>query len=189
MTPERVLQALIDKESGAVHGSLQSTEFDDISRAGRQLGIDLSPEASALFCRLGSDLAFAYRRVDELPEWHPPLKYLDRNYVRPSPAHNRLGAWLVKAGIKGATAGKLAGKRVVVKDTIAVAGLPMTDGTELLADYVPPFDATVVQRVLDAGGEIAGKAVCEFLSYSSGSHTAASGMVSNPIKSGHSSGG
>jgi amidase len=54
---------------------------------------------------------------------------------------------------------------------------------------VPPFDATVVTRILDAGGDIVGKAVCEFLSFSSGSHTATSGPVENPRKPGYSAGG
>ena len=52
-----------------------------------------------------------------------------------------------------------------------------------------PFDATVVDRILEAGGEIAGKAVCEYLSYSSGSHTAVTGHVRNPRKPSHTTGG
>ena len=94
----------------------------------------------------------------------------------PSAEENCFGAWLVKSAIKRGVGGKLAGKRIAVKDTIAVAGLPLTDGTDFI-DYVPAFDATIVDRILAAGGEIAGKAVCEFLSYSSGSHTAATGML------------
>ena len=38
----------------------------------------------------------------------------------------------------------------------------MMIGAELLEGYVPEVDATVVERILDAGGEIAGKAVCEY---------------------------
>src|SRR5262249_36190657 len=49
-------------------------------------------------------------------------------------------------------------RRIALKDTIAVAGL-LTDGTDFI-DHVPNFDATIVDRILAAGGEIAGKAVC-----------------------------
>ena len=106
----------------------------------------------------------------------------------PIAEENRFGAWLAKSAITRNVGGKLSGKRIAVKDTIAVAGLPMTDGTNFIA-HVPNFDATVVSRILDCGGEIAGKAVCEFLSYSSGSHTAVTGFVENPVKQGYSTGG
>jgi len=50
-------------------------------------------------------------------------------------------------------------------------------------------DATVVTRVLDAGGTIVGKAVCESFCLSGGSHTSQSGPVHNPYRHGYSSGG
>ena len=53
----------------------------------------------------------------------------------------------------------------------------------------PSVDATVVTRILDAGGEIVGKAVCENFSTSGGSHTCASGPIHNPHKHGYSAGG
>ena len=38
-----------------------------------------------------------------------------------------------------------------VKDNIAVAGVPMMNGSKLMEGYVPEFDATVVTRLLDEG--------------------------------------
>jgi amidase len=162
---------------------------DDIAAAADRLGLTLSTAERAMFARYGADLAFAYQRVDALEEWYPPVTYPRDGFTRPSPADNPHGAWLVKTAIEGAASGPLKGKRIAVKDTIAVAGVPMTDGSDLLADYRPPFDATIVTRILDAGGEIAGKAVCEYLSFSSGSHSAVTGMVENPVKPGYSPGG
>jgi amidase len=40
---------------------------------------------------------------------------------------------------------------------------------------VPDIDAPIVERILDAGGEIAGKAVCEYYCVSGGSHTSSTG--------------
>ncbi len=37
------------------------------------------------------------------------------------------------------------------------------NGSSVLEGYVPEFNATIVTRILDAGGEIVGKAVCEYL--------------------------
>ena len=63
------------------------------------------------------------------------------------------------------------------------------NGSRLLEGYVPEFDATVVTRVLDAGGRIAGKAACEDLCLSAGSHTCASGPIRNPHEPSRSAGG
>jgi amidase len=70
-----------------------------------------------------------------------------------------------------------------------VAGVPMMNGASTLAGYVPEIDATIVTRILDAGGEIVGKAHCEYFCLSGGSHTNATGAVHNPHKMGYAAGG
>src|SRR5204862_5677856 len=62
-------------------------------------------------------------------------------------------------------------------------------GANVLEGYVPDVDATIVERILDAGGEIAGKAVCEYFCVSGGSHTSSTGPVHNPRKRGYTTGG
>ena len=91
--------------------------------------------------------------------------------------------------IKGAPGGKLAGSRVALKDNVCLAGVPMMVGADVLEGYVPDVDATIVTRILDAGGEIAGKAVCEYFCMSGGSHTSSTGPVQNPRKLGYTTGG
>ena len=54
---------------------------------------------------------------------------------------------------------------------------------------MPDIDATIVNRILDEGGEIAGKAVCEYYCVSGGSHTSSTGPVQNPRKHGYTTGG
>ncbi|HMH61077.1 MAG TPA: amidase, partial [Bradyrhizobium sp.] len=51
------------------------------------------------------------------------------------------------------------------------------------------LDATVVTRILEAGGTIAGKAACEDLCFSGASHTCATGVIRNPHNPAHSTGG
>src|SRR5262249_40604700 len=63
------------------------------------------------------------------------------------------------------------------------------NGASTLEGYVPDIDATVVTRILDAGGTIVGKAVCESFCLSGGSHTSQSGPVHNPYRHGYSAGG
>jgi amidase len=108
---------------------------------------------------------------------------------RPDPSDNPYNAWSWRCEIAGAPDGPLAGKRVAVKDNMGVAGVPMMNGSATLEGYVPEFDATVVTRTLDAGATIVGKAVCEDLCFSGGSHTAATGPVLNPHDPTRSAGG
>ena len=70
-----------------------------------------------------------------------------------------------------------------------LAGVPMMNGASTLEGYVPEVDATIVTRILDAGGTILGKAHCEYFCLSGGSHTNATGPVHNPHKTGYSAGG
>lgn len=95
----------------------------------------------------------------------------------------------MKTDIKGADDGPLKGKTVAVKDNIAVSGVPMMNGAKVMEGYVPEYDATVVTRVLDAGGRILGKSNCEYLCMSGNSHTCAAGPIMNPHDKDRSAGG
>ena len=77
----------------------------------------------------------------------------------------------------------------MIKDNICVAGVPMMNGSNVFEGLIPDQDATVVTRVLDEGGEILGKAVCENYCFSGGSHTSATGPVKNPHNKEHMAGG
>ena len=124
-----------------------------------------------------------------MPDEKPAVKYPRDGGWRPSADENQLGAWYVKTSIKGKAAGKLAGRRVALKDNICLAGVPMMVGAAFLEGSVPDIDATIVTRILDEGGEIAGKAVCEYYCVSGGSHTSSTGPVQNPRKHGFTTGG
>ena len=134
-------------------------------------------------------LANAYAALDAVADEKPAVKYPRDGGHRPKPAENPLGAWYVRTAIKGAPSGKLAGRRVALKDNICLAGVPMMVGAGFLDGSVPDIDATIVTRILDAGGEIAGKAVCEYYCVSGGSHTSSTGPVQNPRKPGYTTGG
>jgi amidase len=130
----------------------------------------------------------SYEVVERLYAARLPEQPL-RAYQWPAEAANELGAWYVTADITTTDEGPLAGRRVAIKDNIAVAGLPMMNGSATVRGYVPRRDATVVTRLLDAGATIAGKAVCEDLCFSGGSHTAKTGPVRNPWNLAKSAGG
>lgn len=131
----------------------------------------------------------SYDIVDQLPDYLPAVRYPRTPGVRPGSHENPLNAWFVKTEVRGAAKGPLAGRRIVLKDNICLAGVPMMNGASTLEGYVPDIDATLVTRILDAGGTIVGKAHCEYFCLSGGSHTSAAGPVRNPYRAEHMSGG
>jgi amidase len=167
----------------------QKPSAADLRRAAEQLGMKPGDDYLAAVERIVAPLAQAYAALDTMPDELPPVKYPRDAGVRPTAEENHYGAWYVKTSIKGQSRGPLAGKRIALKDNVCLAGVPMMIGAAILEGYVPDVDATVVTRILDAGGEIAGKAVCEYYCISGGSHTSSTGPVHNPRKRGHTAGG
>ena len=156
---------------------------------GDALGIELSDGYIDDVIDYLQPMAGVFDLVGSLPDDLPPVKYARTPGQRPETVDNPLGAWYVKTSVAGATRGKLKGRKVALKDTICLAGVPMMNGASVLEGYVPEIDATVATRLLDAGAEIVGKTVCEYFSASGGCVTAATGPVTNPRKPGYSAGG
>src|SRR3954465_12249712 len=167
----------------------QKPTVADLRQAAQKLGMNPSDDYLRAVEQITTPLANAYAMLDTTPDELPAVKYPRGEFHRPSAQENPHGAWYVKTSIKGKPGGKLAGRRVALKDNVCLAGVPMMIGAELLEGYVPDVDATVVERILDAGGEIAGKAVCEYYCVSGGSHTSSTGPVQNPRKHGFTTGG
>ncbi|RJF96808.1 amidase [Noviherbaspirillum cavernae] len=162
---------------------------NEILEIAAEFSLRLSDDTVNTYLTQFESLIGAYQVVDEMQMISPALKYPRSSGYHPQPEENKYNAWYVKTEIHGAPHGKLKGMRAAIKDNIAVAHVPMMNGSSVLEGYVPEMDATVVTRLLDAGAVIAGKAHCEYYCLSGGSHTAAKGAVENPRKAGYSAGG
>lgn len=112
-----------------------------------------------------------------------------RTWTVPAPAENPHNAWTLRCEIRAREDGPLAGLRFAAKDNMSVAGLPMQVGSAILEGHRAESDAVVVTRLLEAGAVLTGKASCEDLCLSGGSHTSVSGPVHNPRRRGHTAGG
>ena len=146
---------------------------DQFSEIVEELGMSVTDREAEIFLENIDATCAAYDLVDQLPDYLPEVKYPRTSGYRPGPEENPLNAWYWKAEVKGADSGPLAGKTIALKDNVCLAGVPMMNGASTLEGYVPEIDATIVTRILDAGGTIAGKAVCEYFCLSGGSHTSA----------------
>ncbi len=162
---------------------------EDIAGLADYYGMNLSDSDLGEFHQLLSDSLASYDRIDELDE---PVLLSDYKRDRGSAAEaadNPHNAWYWKTTIEGASDGLLKGKTVAIKDNICIAGVPMMNGSTSVEGFVPNNDATVVSRILDAGGTILGKATCENLCLSGASFTSAPQPVSNPHDPSRSAGG
>ena len=161
----------------------------ELAAVGKQLGMNLSDEDVSFFLETMPGSVAAYAAVEAMADEPPAIRYPRGPGARPPKQENPYNAWYVKSEVKGAPGGKLAGKRIALKDNVLLAGVPMMNGASTLEGYVPDVDATIVTRILDAGGTIVGKVHCEYFCFSGGSHTCAAGPVQNPRKPGYSAGG
>lgn len=74
----------------------------------------------------------------------------------------------------------LAGVPVVIKDNICTAGMRTTAGSSVLSGFVPPYSATVVERLEAAGAVVVAKANCDEFGMGSSNEHSAFGPVRNP---------
>ena len=154
-----------------------------------RFGMSLSDEDLLEYTEIIEPYMQAYDRLDAMPDNLPEVHYPRSPGYFPDRTENPLNAWYVKTEVRGAPDGKLRGKRIAIKDTICLAGVPMMNGSSIMEGYTPEIDATIVTRMLDEGAVIAGKAHCENFCLSGGSHTNAKGPIHNPWKRGYMAGG
>src|SRR3989454_7791941 len=169
-------------------------DVEEVVAVAKERGIHLGPEEAVLYRKylmeqLQEFDAFVQARVEEP---RPPMVAAARKPgYPPRPEEDPLNAWMWKCRIEGAADGVLAGKTVSFKDHIAVAGMPMRLGSFALEGFIPDFDATVVTRVLQAGGTIIGKNVMNGLSggFGTGGGIGDYGRPLNPHNHAHVTGG
>ena len=146
---------------------------------------------------LGEAAGDLFEDYEELARLDPPKLVgtaRERHVVdaggRPDDGDNPYYGWAWRCRIEGGPTGPLAGRTVGVKDSIAVAGVPLRNGSDFFEGFVPADDATVVTRLLDAGAVIAGKtAVPSFCFEGAGIYGEPTPLPENPAGPDHFPGG
>jgi aspartyl-tRNA(Asn)/glutamyl-tRNA(Gln) amidotransferase subunit A len=122
------------------------------------------------------DLAESYyRRIEAI---NPRLNiYLSLTRDRALDQAARIDAMAAK----GDPLPPLAGIPVGIKDVLVMHGAVATAGSKILAGYHPPYDATVVKKLDDAGAVLLGKLNCDEFAMGSSNENSAYGPVRNPV--------
>ena len=116
-----------------------------------------------------------YRRIEAR---NPELNA----YLALTPARARRQADRIDALIAaGSPLPLLAGVPMAIKDVISTRGTKTTCGSKILENYIPPYDATAVERLEAAGAVLLGKTNCDEFAMGSSNENSAYGPVKNPL--------
>lgn len=161
-----------------------SLTSEDVRRYAEYIGHDVSEEDAKEFAEQFVAQDEILSTLDKIKERTSP----DRDHWIPDEEDDPLGAFLSRFNLSPTNSGLLDGLSVAVKDNITVGGVPMTCGSPLLADYVPPEDATVVEKLREGGGRIVGKANMDEFAFGSDRSTMRFRLARNPRKETHQPG-
>lgn len=130
------------------------------------------------------------------------LDYLDRiealdpdikAFITYSRDHAVRQARLQDSQIRRNAVGRLCGVTIAVKDNIVTKGMATSCGSRMLRDWVPPYDATVIERVVSEGGIVVGKTNMDEFGMGTTTKNSHFGPTKNPVDhtrvAGGSSGG
>ena len=116
-----------------------------------------------------------YRRIEAR---NPELNA----YLALTPARARRQADRIDALVaSGSPLPPLAGVPMAIKDVISTRGTKTTCGSKILENYIPPYDATAVERLEAAGAVLLGKTNCDEFAMGSSNENSAYGPVKNPL--------
>lgn len=140
-----------------------------VEKFAARLGVQLDEEDARLLPSwLGNAMA-ALENLEDVEETSVPIDYTHRDPGRmPGAGEDPHNAFVRFCDVRGSGEGLLKGKRLAVKDCVAVAGVPQSEGGGRRPYFVPTEDAVVIERVLRAGATIIGKTNMEDMAVGSG---------------------
>jgi len=169
---------------------VQPPSADTVRELAERQYLDLSDAEVEAFVDLIGNQVEAFERLRSL---HDPERTLSRatreSFGPPSAEEDPDNAIVTRCRVERTDAGPLSGYGVAVKDNIAVGGIEMTAGSNVFEGYVPSHDASVVERILDAGATVTSKANMSDMAVSGSGDLTATGPIYNPRDDDYLAGG
>jgi amidase len=160
---ERIPRDELDRLAGAWNFTLDDTEAEQLG------GV-----ADGLLALLDG--------LDAGPAGPAPVAAVREAGERPPDAEDPLNAIVRRCRVKAeAAGGDLEGMRFAIKDSMAIAGIPLTLGSAVMDGFVPDVDAVVIDRVLRAGAELVAITNMDDFAFSGGGDSSAYGPTRNPF--------
>lgn len=175
--------------SQRLRGFLRRPTPDELRAIGELEHLHLTPAEAASYAEVLDGILGVIDRIDELDPGTTPLRWTDRDPGRrPTAEDDPYNAFVRMCRVPGAPEGPLAGLRAGIKDNLAVAGVPITNGSRT-ASATPIADAVTVERLLDAGATVVGKLNLDDFSSSGSGESAFYAPPRNPHDRTRSAGG
>lgn len=170
-------------------GPLRPPTESEIATLSKSFHLDLTDDEVKAYSSLVADMLDSYATVREIGQ--PASETTTRKRDPGNRVHSgdQYNAWITDCYVAGTDSGRLAGWDVAVKDNIAVGGVEMTCGSQVMEGYVPKRDATAVSRLLDAGADIVGKTNMDDFAFTGTGKSSAFGPTLNPHDPDHLPGG
>lgn len=168
---------------------LQPPSKEQLAELGAELSLNLTRQEITDHLELITEALSSYETVAEYGDETVDSVPEDRDSGYRVIGEDPYNAWITRCDISKSNEGRLAGWDIAIKDNIAVGGVEMTCGSAVVEGYTPAADATLVTRLLLAGGRIVGKTNLDDMAFSGNGHSSAFGPTLNPHNSDHLAGG
>ena len=170
---------------------LERPDLDELRRLAADAHFVVDPAEEGQFAMLAEAILGVLDGLEAQAPASIPVVEAMRDLGRPplpgEDPYNAIVRWC-SVKVLGAD-GVLSGKRVALKDSVAVAGVPLTCGSRVLAGFVPETDSVVAERILLTGGEIVAVTNMDDLAFSGGGDSSFYGPTLNPFDRGRTAGG
>lgn len=161
-----------------------SRMWTDVGELAANLGLSASEGVDDIVTMVQAQLDAAEPMAAMPSQDHPPTPWR-----RSTSVDDPLNAVVRWCDLEPTGAGPLSGRTISVKDSISVAGVPATSGYTGLENYIPATHATVVDRILRAGGRVVATTNMDCLGFAASGETSSYGPTLNPNSPAHLAGG